>query len=70
MDLVYAADDSQFFLLQGNPFSVPSTPTHHIYAAREWSQQLLWAANLTSAQLKAAFTRLMGFSVGFHKVSS
>lgn len=36
----------------------PSTPTHRIYGAREWSQQLLWAANLTSAQLKAASTEL------------
>lgn len=26
--------------------------------------------NLTSAQLKAAFAELMGFSVGFHKVAS
>lgn len=64
VDLVHSAHDSQFFLLQGNPFTVPSTPTHHIYAARVWSQQLLWAANLTSVQLKAAFAQADGIQCG------
>lgn len=56
MDFVSLADDSSIFSLQGNPFSVPLTPTR-IYGVRERSQQLLWVANLTCTRLKTAASK-------------